>query len=93
MDVTTRDTHARRSGFRRVPLWVLDLAVFTGTFFFHWLTVAFPSDHFVHLPRARQILLGDVPIRDFFDPGRFCSTSSLSDLGPANARGSDVAPV
>ena len=45
--------------------------MFAGTFLFRWLTVAFPNDHFVHLSRARQILLGDVPIRDFFDPGLF----------------------
>ena len=71
MDVTTHDTHARPSRFRRVPLGVLDLAVFTSTFLFRWLIVEFPNDHFQHLSRARQVLLGDVPIRDFFDPGFF----------------------
>ena len=64
-------SHDRRARFGSVPLGILDLAVFAGTFLFRWLTVAFPNDHFVHLSRARQILLGDVPIRDFFDPGLF----------------------
>ena len=60
MDASTHDGHAR---FRRVPLGILDLGVFAGTFLFRWLTVDFTNDHFVHLSRARQILLGDVPIR------------------------------
>ena len=71
MDVSTPDRHARPSGFGRVPLGILDLGVFAGTFLFRWLTVEFPNDHFQHLSRARQILLGDVPIRDFFDVGFF----------------------
>ena len=53
------------------PSGILDLGVFAGTFLFRWLTVDFTNDHFVHLSRARQILLGDVPIRDFFDAGFF----------------------
>ncbi len=36
-----------------------------------WLTVSFTNDHFAHLSRARQILFGEVPVRDFFDPGFF----------------------
>ena len=64
-------SHDRRARFGRVPLGILDLAVFAGTFLFRWLIVEFPNDHFQHLARARQILLGDVPIRDFFDPGFF----------------------
>ena len=63
--------HDRRARFGRVPLGILDLAVFAGTFLFRWLIVEFPNDHFQHLSRARQILLGDVPIRDFFDAGFF----------------------
>ena len=71
MESSTRDGHARSLGFGRVPLGILDLGVFAGTFLFRWLTVEFTNDHFVHLSRARQILLGDVPIRDFFDLGMF----------------------
>ncbi len=45
------------------------LGAFVGTFLFRFLTIDFLNDHFLHLSRGRQILLGDVPIRDFFDPG------------------------
>ncbi len=41
------------------------------TWMFRWATAAFTNDHFTHLSRARQILAGDLPIRDFFDPGQF----------------------
>ena len=41
--------------------------MFAGAFLFRWLTVEFTNDHFVHLSRARQILLDDVAIRHFFD--------------------------
>ena len=71
MKLRTHDGHAKPSGFAKVNLGLLDLGVFSGTFLFRWLTVDFSNDHFVHLSRARQILLGDVPIRDFFDPGLF----------------------
>ena len=71
MEFSTHDARAKLSGFERIPLGVLDLGVFAAIFLFRWLTVYFRNDHFVHLSRARQILLGDVPIRDFFDPGLF----------------------
>ena len=67
MDSRTRDWRTWSSRFGRVPLGSLDLGVFAGVFLFRWLTVEFTNDHFVHLSRARQILLGDVPIRDFFE--------------------------
>jgi hypothetical protein len=39
-------------------------------FFYRYLVHrGFPNDHFMHLARAQQMLLGDWPIRDFFDPG------------------------
>ena len=71
MDVSTHDGQVAPSGFERIRLGILDLAVFAGTFLFRFLTVDFPNDHFAHLSRARQILLGDVPLRDFFDAGFF----------------------
>ena len=43
--------------------------MFAATFVYRWLTVDFTNDQFVHVSRARQILLGEVPVRDFFDPG------------------------
>jgi len=44
------------------------LAVFTVA----WRILAFggfSNDHYVHLARAQQLLLGDLPVRDFVDPG------------------------
>src|SRR4051794_31602080 len=29
----------------------------------------FSNDHYLHVARARQMLLGDWPVRDFVDPG------------------------
>ena len=29
----------------------------------------FPNDHYFHVARARQMLLGEWPVRDFVDPG------------------------
>ena len=45
------------------------LLTFCATWLLRWLTVGFTNDHFAHLSRARQILFGEVPVRDFFDPG------------------------
>ena len=44
-------------------------ATFAVTFLFRFATVDFTNDHFVHLSRGQQILFGDLPVRDFFDPG------------------------
>ena len=61
------------------------LAVFAITWIFRWLTIDFTNDHFVHLSRGRQILLGELPVRDFFDPGLplhyFASAAALSVSG------------
>jgi hypothetical protein len=53
----------------RLPLIAGAAVAVAGTFLFRYLTVSFTNDHFVHLSRGRQILYGDLPIRDFFDPG------------------------
>ena len=55
----------------RFVLLCVATAVFVATFLFRFLTLEFMNDHFVHLTRGRQILLGEVPVRDFFDPGLF----------------------
>ena len=55
----------------RPLLWAGALVAFAVVFAYRWLTVSFTNDQFVHLSRARQILIGDVPVRDFFDPGLF----------------------
>ena len=48
----------------------LAVALGTGCFAYRYLAYSgFPNDHFVTLSRAQQILLGDVPVRDFADPG------------------------
>jgi hypothetical protein len=55
-----------------VQRWAVRVATaiaFAVTWIFRWLTIDFANDHFVHLSRARQILLGELPVRDFFDPG------------------------
>lgn len=44
---------------------------FLFTLLLRFQTATFGNDHFTHLSRARQILLGEWPIRDFFDPGQF----------------------
>ncbi|MEQ1895990.1 MAG: hypothetical protein ABL971_01225 [Vicinamibacterales bacterium] len=32
--------------------------------------VDFSNDHYVHLSRSQQLMLGDLPVRDFVDPGQ-----------------------
>jgi hypothetical protein len=54
--------------------WALGAAVtivFIVTFLLRFQTATFLNDHFTHLSRARQIVYGEWPIRDFFDPGQF----------------------
>lgn len=60
-----------RRHLSRASLWAGALVTFAAVFAYRWLTVNFTNDQFVPLSRARQILLGDVPVRDFFDPGLF----------------------
>ena len=46
------------------------VVVFALTFAWWLLTFSgFGNDHYVHLARAQQMLLGDWPVRDFVDPG------------------------
>ena len=45
-------------------------AIAVATFGFRWLSLTdFKNDHFDHVARAWQVLLGDWPVRDFVDPG------------------------
>src|SRR5687768_11111255 len=46
------------------------LAVGWATFAFRFQQPSFQNDHFEHLSMARQMLAGELPGRDFFDPGR-----------------------
>ena len=63
----------------------MTVLVFAATWIFRWLTIDFTNDHFVHLSRARQILLGELPVRDFFDPGLplhyYASAAALMAFG------------
>jgi hypothetical protein len=45
------------------------IVAIVAAFLFRFLAVEFTNDHFVHLSRGWEILQGEVPIRDFFDPG------------------------
>jgi hypothetical protein len=51
--------------------WIGVILVALVTFVYRYLTLEFTNDHFVHLSRAFQIVEGEVPLRDFFDPGLF----------------------
>jgi len=58
----------------RVTAWAVGAAMtvaFIATFLLRFQTAAFINDHFTHLSRAREIVHGEWPIRDFFDPGQF----------------------
>ena len=51
-------------------LWVTAAAVFLLAALWQFLTYnGFPNDHYFHVARARQMLLGEWPVRDFVDPG------------------------
>jgi len=67
---------------RNVADAVLVVAVFVTTFFYRFNTLGgafggFTNDQFGYLARARQIQGGEIPFRDFNDPGWFL-TDSLS---------------
>ncbi len=45
-------------------------AVFLGALGWQFTTYnGFPNDHYFHVARGRQMLLGEWPVRDFVDPG------------------------
>ena len=43
--------------------------VFVASFWFRFLQPAVNNDFFVHVVRGRQMLLGELPVRDFDEPG------------------------
>jgi hypothetical protein len=64
----TAAANARRAS--ALPGLIGLAAVAAATFAFRWLSLAdFKNDHFDHVARAYQVLLGDWPVRDFVDPG------------------------
>ena len=57
--------------------WVWVTVVFLGSCLFHLLTYGVRDDHFDRISRARQIVqYGELPFRDFFDPGFFLTLFS-----------------
>jgi hypothetical protein len=51
-------------------VWVTAAAVLLVAVLWQFLTYnGFPNDHYFHVARARQMLLGEWPVRDFVDPG------------------------
>jgi hypothetical protein len=66
------DTHASRSSLPpERGVWGLALLVFGASFVLRFLDPGFTNDHFRLLAQARQILDGELPFRDFVDPGVF----------------------
>jgi hypothetical protein len=64
------DNQAKRNG-RLVSMdaWILAL-VFVVSWVFRFLsTTSFHNDQYMHLAWANQVLAGEMPIRDFVDPG------------------------
>jgi hypothetical protein len=69
-DLTSRLTLAHPSiGVLR---WAMAAGVFGLTFLFRLIDAEFTNDHFFWIAGGRQILVfGELPIRDFWDPGYF----------------------
>lgn len=63
-----------------MPSSAVTLAVAWIAFAFRYSAPYFHNDHFEHLSMARQMLFGELPGRDFIDPGRPL-TVGLSALG------------
>ena len=49
----------------------LPIAVTAAALLFRLATASIVNDDYLHLSVAQQIVLGDVPVRDFIDPGEF----------------------
>ena len=79
---------------RRVADALVLVAVFVTTFFFRFNTMGgalggFTDDQFGYLARARQIQGGEIPFRDFTDPGWFLTdylSAAMQWLGGYNLR-------
>ena len=86
-------TTEHRETMAPIASWTLlagTAATFAVTWIFRWLTVDFTNDHFAHLSRARQILLGELPVRDFFDSGsllHYYASAAALDLSGHNLLG------
>ena len=55
----------------RVGVRVVAIAVFVATALIRYLALkGFSNDHYQHLAGAQQMLMGELPTRDFVDPGQ-----------------------
>ena len=92
-------TTDQRDTVAPVATWTLlagTAAAFAVTWIFRWLTVDFTNDHFAHLSIARQILLGELPVRDFFDSGsllHYYASAAALDLSGHNLLGEALLTV
>jgi hypothetical protein len=71
-----------------LALWLAGLAIILLTLAWRFLGFAgFNNDHYVHVARGYQMLLGEWPVRDFVDPGMplmyAVSAVARATLGPA----------
>ena len=65
-----RASHVRGSSPVEHPSAGAAAAIFLLAVLWQFLTYnGFPNDHYFHVARARQMLLGEWPVRDFVDPG------------------------
>src|SRR2546425_8523097 len=68
--VCARQPRAQVVHVRTLPCLLVSGGLGLVCFLYRYLSYdGFTNDHYVHLSRAQQILLGDVPVRDFVDPG------------------------
>ena len=59
-----------RSVLMRAFDWVAALALTVATYLFRFVIFnGLQNDHFVMIARSFQVVHGDWPVRDFFDPG------------------------
>jgi len=69
---TTRETGSGR---------IAAVLVWLGALWFSLVTLVFLNDHFGRISPARQItILGELPFRDYFDPGYFLTELSTAAL-------------
>ena len=82
-------------GFARVTRAVLAVAVFATSFLFRFVRAhsEVTNDFFWHVASGRQMLLGELPVRDFFDPGQPLKSiiSALAEMVGGHSVLSEVA--
>jgi hypothetical protein len=58
------------AGRSRIEKWHIAAAIGVLAFGFRLINVRdLPNDHYMHLAWAQQLLFGELPGRDFVDPG------------------------